>query len=69
MAKRNNFELMIGNEKYTIEQRATEGEIIVYGLAGTILVCYFIPTYIPLALAWSGLLGSLYGIASIIKNK
>lgn len=63
-----NFEFRAGNQRYEVKRAATEGEILTYGVIGGVIICALAPAIIPSAIAWSGLLGSLYGIASIIKD-
>lgn len=59
----------IGNQRYEIRNSATDEEIIVIGIVSGIVACAFAPVIIPTTIACTGLFGSLYGIASILKNK
>ena len=47
----------IDNDTYQFEEKATEGEIIIWSVVGAVVVF------------GGGLLASLYGIASIIEKK
>ena len=66
--KKGNFRFEIGNQRYEVKKATTDGEVLIYGITGAAIICAFAPTMIPATIAWSGLLGSLYGIATIISK-
>ena len=43
-------------------------EVMAYSIIGGILILYLMPQYIPYAICYSGILGSLYGILMILKK-
>ena len=61
--------IKLDNYTYQFEKKATGGEIIIWSVAGAIVVCALAPAYIPYVALSGGLITSLYGIASTIKNK
>lgn len=48
--------------------KTSNTETIIYSVVGAVIVCSFIPAYIPYCIFGSGLLASLYGIADIISK-
>lgn len=59
----------IDNDTYQFEEKATEGEIIIWSVVGAVVICALSPSYVPYVVFGGGLLASLYGIASIIEKK
>lgn len=43
-------------------------EIITYSVLGGILILYLMPSYIPYAICYSGIIFSLYWILNILKK-
>lgn len=43
-------------------------EIMTYSILGGALILYLMPSYIPYVICYSGVIGSLYGILSILKK-
>ncbi len=41
---------------------------IVYAIVGGAVCCYFMPSYIPIAICGGGLIICTYGIISVLKN-
>lgn len=50
------------------DKKKNDVEIIIYSVVGVIIICNFIPAYIPYCIFGGLLLGSLYGIADIISK-
>lgn len=50
------------------DSKKSDSEKIIYSVVGAVIICNFIPAYIPYCVVGGVLLGSLYGIADIISK-
>lgn len=48
--------------------KTSNTETIIYSVVGAVIVCSFIPLYIPYCIFGGGLIRSVYGIADIISK-
>lgn len=61
-------DIQVGGKTYTIQEKVTEGEKIVWALVYCGVTCYLVPAWTPMIVISSILLGSLYGIGCVYEE-
>lgn len=61
-------DIQVGGKTYTIQERVSEGEKIVWAIVYCGITCYLVPAYTPIVVISGVLLGSLYGIGCIYQE-